>query len=37
MRQIYLQKQFYQLAKHSPIKINAQAQMRLGSSQPGMC
>lgn len=30
MRQIYLQKQFYQLAKHSPIKINAQAQMRLG-------
>ena len=30
MRQIYLQKQFYQLAKRLPTKINAQAQMRLG-------
>jgi len=29
MRQIYLQKQFYQLAKHSPIKLSEQAQMRL--------
>ena len=29
MRQIYLQKQFYQLAKHLPTKIKAQAQMRL--------
>lgn len=30
MRQIYLQKQFYQLAKHLPTKVNAQAQMRMG-------
>ena len=30
MRQIYLQKQFYQLAKRLPTKIIAQAQMRLG-------
>jgi len=30
MRQIYLQKQFYQLVKRILTKINAQAQMRLG-------
>lgn len=29
MRQIYLQKQFYQLIKHPPVKINEQAKNRL--------
>lgn len=29
MRQIYLQKQFYHLAKHTPVKVNEQANTRL--------
>jgi putative transposase len=30
MRQIYLQKQFYQLAKHPPVQITEKAKYRLG-------